>query len=590
MATLVDYTQLLNNFAELPHDYPADKFSGRGIVICAGGEKYFTCAYVCVRILRMLGCNLPVQFWHLGPQEITDEMRSIVAPLGVECVDAYDVRKTHPARTLNGWELKPYAIIHSKFQEVIALDADNVAVANPEYLFDSPEYKRTGAIFWPDYGRLAHTRAIWEISGVAYRDEPEFESGQIVVDKSRCWKALQVTMHINEHSDFYYNHIHGDKDTFHIAWRKLGQEYAMPNYAIHALQATMCQHDFSGKILFQHRNMAKWRLNGNNPAIAGFKHEAECLSFVNDLRALWSKSIKPLATPEFFALADMLVKTREWVYCRVGYDLRQILFAADGRVIAGDHSVEKQWKITGTTTSPRVTIFDNDNPICELQYSGGILHGHWVAYERMPIVCLPASVCQTLGHVNREWTAQWGEDKWISANIPLPAVGVFVEVGANDGLLDSNTCWLEKRGWRGLIVEADARNIPYVEFFRSAPVVHCAASSADNLELHFKQAADSSLSRTVSRTESSTTVKTRRLDTLLAERELSHVDVLSVDTEGTELDVLAGLGDVRPTVIIVEFLTAGLEPNKAKLTQKLQTLGYAVRHETESNLIATKID
>jgi FkbM family methyltransferase len=590
MTQYSDYQNWLNEFVAQPHEYPSHQFSGRGIVICAGGERYFTNAYVCMRILRMHGCELPIQFWHLGPDEVTDEMRAIVAPFNVECVDGYEIRKQYPARILNGWELKPYAIIHSKFQEVIALDADNVAVRNPEYLFDSDEYKRTGAIFWPDYGRLASSRAIWEISGVPYRDEPEFESGQIVVDKSRCWKALQVTMHLNEHSDFYYNHIHGDKETFHIAWRKLEQEYSMPPYGIMSLRATMCQHDFAGKILFQHRNMDKWQLNGQNAKIHKFEHEAACLNFLDELRSVWSKSVKPIDVPEFRALADTLLKTREWVYCRVGHDARQIIFLSNCRLLAGANSLEQQWRIAGTKENPRVLIMNDNTTICELQYSGGMLHGAWVVHEKMPIVCIPASACADISAVNRDWAAQWGEDKWIAENVLLPTSGVFVEVGVNDGLLHSNTLWLEKKGWRGLLVEADARNISTVQLLRKTAVVHCAAGNVDNAEIDFAPADDSSLSRAVSTASAHTVkVKTRRLDSLLAEHGITAVDLLSVDTEGSEIDVLDGLGILRPTVIICEFLTLGLPDNKDKLTQKLQTLGYEVRHETESNLIATKI-
>src|SRR4029453_2174085 len=101
--------------------------------------------------------------------------------------------------------------------------ADNVPVRNPEYLFDAEPYRQRGAVFWPDYGRLAPTRAIWRICGVPYRDEPEFESGQILLNKRRCWRALQLTMHMNEHSDFYYNYVYGDKETFHMAWPMVGQ-------------------------------------------------------------------------------------------------------------------------------------------------------------------------------------------------------------------------------------------------------------------------------------------------------------------------------------------------------------------------------
>ena len=113
---------------------PPTGSAAAGIVICAGGLRYFTNAYVCASVLRLTGCTLPIQFWHLGPAEMTDEMRHLVAHLAVTTVDAHVVRETYPARILNGWELKSYAIMHSPFEEVLALDADNVAVRNPEYL------------------------------------------------------------------------------------------------------------------------------------------------------------------------------------------------------------------------------------------------------------------------------------------------------------------------------------------------------------------------------------------------------------------------------------------------------------------------
>lgn len=182
--------------------YPGG-FQGRGIVICGGGTRFFTNAWVCINMLRKLGSSLPIQLWYLGRQELDERMEALVKPLCVQCVDALRVRETHPARILNGYELKPYAILHSPFKEVLLLDADNVAVVNPEFLFRTQQFKETGAIFWPDYGRLSRKRSIWKICGITYRDEPEFESGQIVVDKARCWQALCLAMWYNEHSDYF---------------------------------------------------------------------------------------------------------------------------------------------------------------------------------------------------------------------------------------------------------------------------------------------------------------------------------------------------------------------------------------------------
>ena len=267
--------------------YPAG-FEGRGIVICGGGTRYFTNAWICINMLRHLGCHLPIQLWYLGRNELDKRMESWLEPLGVECVDGLEVRKQHPARILNGWEIKPYSIIHSSFKEVLYLDADNVPIVNPEFLFETWHYKEAGALFWPDFGRLKATRSIWKVCGVVYRDEPEFESGQIVVNKQKCWHALCLTMWYNDQSDFFYQHIHGDKETFHMAFRKLNQPYAMPARPIHPLRGTMCQHDFDGRRIFQHRNLVKWDLFGKNKHVEGFRFEAECRGFLEELRRKWA--------------------------------------------------------------------------------------------------------------------------------------------------------------------------------------------------------------------------------------------------------------------------------------------------------------
>ncbi len=385
------YLERLNAIVSAKHAYPAKRFCGRGIVICAGGMRYFTNAYVAASILRLHNCQLPIQFWHLGDDEMTDEMRQLVKPLDVECVDAHRYREQYPARRLNGWELKPYAIIHSPFSEVISLDADNVAIRNPEFLFDAPQYLEHGAIFWPDYGRLASNRSIWSLVDVEYRDEPEFESGQIFINKEECWKALNIAMHLNEWSDYYYRHIHGDKETFHLAWRKIGQTYAMPTKTVRSLGGcVMIQHDFEGNALFQHRNLRKWSLSGNTP-VPGFKLEAECLRFLEELRGKWS--ISPRTTPktsEEVRLADWIRMHSKFLYVRVGHDSRPMTLE-EGNVIGnGSARNERKWFIGSREGKPIIRIWGDEGIICELvQDHLGCFVGHWIKHEKMPVLLIP---------------------------------------------------------------------------------------------------------------------------------------------------------------------------------------------------------
>src|SRR5262249_48229832 len=147
--------------------------------------------------------------------------------------------------------------------------ADNVPVVNPEFLFDTPQFRDTGAIFWPDRvpTRQRRTARIWRSCGLRQPKEPEFETGQLLVDKERCWRALRLALWFNENSDFYYQHVHGDKETFHLAFRKLRKLYSLVPKPLHSLEGTMCQHDFEGRRIFQHRSNNKWHLLLPNPRI-----------------------------------------------------------------------------------------------------------------------------------------------------------------------------------------------------------------------------------------------------------------------------------------------------------------------------------
>ncbi len=50
----------------------------------------------------------------------------------------------------------------------------------------------------------------------------------------------------------------------------------------------MCQHDFEGNRLFQHGNLAKWDLLGQNPRIPGYLYEEVSREYLAELRALWN--------------------------------------------------------------------------------------------------------------------------------------------------------------------------------------------------------------------------------------------------------------------------------------------------------------
>jgi hypothetical protein len=386
--------------ASADYPFPDERFAGRGIVICAGGARLFTCAWVAIALLRRhLACRLPIEVWHLGPEEMGPPMRGLLEELGAQPVDAFEVAKRHQVERLGGWELKPYAVLHSRFREVLLLDADNVPVRDPAFLFDRPEFRDTGTLFWPDIVRLSQGNEIWPISGLDYRDTPSVESGQMILDKSRCWGALSLAHWINQHSNVFYQFLHGDKDTYLIAWLMLTQPYHLMRHRPKLLEATLCQRDPEGAVLFQHRNGAKWILDGNNPRIDGFRLERECRVLLAELATLWDGRLfnPPPRSDEARRLEGDLLRSREFRVVRVSSDERRIELLPDHRIRpAGRH--EHYWHVADGPEGFELRIEGNGLSGCALRRSeDGTWHGRSLQSPGMPVELVPAGACGPVG-------------------------------------------------------------------------------------------------------------------------------------------------------------------------------------------------
>ena len=93
-------------------------------------------------------------------------------------------------------------------------------------------------------------------------------------------------MHFNEHSAFYYQHFLGDKESFHLAWRKLNAPCILPERQADWHFDVLLQYDHEGQLLFQHRNGHKWQLGGKRDAVPGFLYEEDCFQFLEKLDVL----------------------------------------------------------------------------------------------------------------------------------------------------------------------------------------------------------------------------------------------------------------------------------------------------------------
>lgn len=286
--------------------------SWRGIVLCGGGSL-LPGVWVTVNLLRQFGCKLPVELWHIGPEELPPVYRKLLTPMDVRSVDAREVwHKCVGAAPLSGWQAKVLAVVKSSFREVLYIDADNHPTKDPAFLFDDPLYTSTGALFWPDRIKHGPDSKLWELFDVPYRDEEMHETGQFVIDRTRHWHALQVAMHCNQWSRFWYQHSHGDTALLRFAMHKLGDKFSMlPHRLLEVpvarqvedlktlettpymrqegdIRAMFLQRAPDGSVLFQHRTAgggAQERFGlGQYHHLQHFQHDQACRDLLEELR------------------------------------------------------------------------------------------------------------------------------------------------------------------------------------------------------------------------------------------------------------------------------------------------------------------
>jgi len=151
------------------------------------------------------------------------------------------------------------------------------------------------------------------------------------------------------------------------------------------------------------------------------------------------------------------------------------------------------------------------------------------------------------------------------------APGYFVEVGANDPVIDSKTWNLEQKGWTGLLIEPQPEHAQRLRAGRKASVacLACGPPSRHGTEMNLYIAGVRGIHASLnqdhyvagSHVTETISVPVRTLDSLLRDINAPRpINFLAIDAEGSDIDVLEGidLETWKPQLILVEDLALNL--------------------------------
>lgn len=180
------------------------------------------------------------------------------------------------------------------------------------------------------------------------------------------------------------------------------------------------------------------------------------------------------------------------------------------------------------------------------------------------------------------------QDLWVLFEHGEKKSGYFVEFGATNGKDISNTCLLEKAfDWKGILAEPNPFWHEALRENRSAEIeVKCvSAKSGDTLELLLTDDPEFATTTNIERQSSKKiSVETISLADMLDKYNAPEtIDFLSIDTEGSEFDILSAYDFKKNRKIKLIAVEHNFEhPKRADIHELLLKNGYTRKYESYS--------
>lgn len=243
-------------------------------------------------------------------------------------------------------------------------------------------------------------------------------------------------------------------------------------------------------------------------------------------------------------------------------------------------------------TQARMRILETEMEL--LRHELSLAQQRWQLYPqndtRERVSVPPAHSPEWLQELKNKSVSQLGQDLWVLEQTDYKRDGYFVEFGATDGVLLSNTWLLEKEfGWLGICAEPNPKFFEQLRRNRGCTTSDACIAGTTGRQVEFILAdayggfaeyadADKHAQKRAAYSEAGKIVRLRTVslhDFLMQCRAPYVIDYLSIDTEGSEFEILSAFPfdkwDIR--LITVEHNYA---PSRMMIRDLLIQHGYCV--------------
>ena len=205
--------------------------------------------------------------------------------------------------------------------------------------------------------------------------------------------------------------------------------------------------------------------------------------------------------------------------------------------------------------------------------------------------------------------SQCGEDEFLNNNyFKNKRDGIYIELGALDGILYSNTKFFEDNlNWRGILIEPHPYKFNNLLVNRPNNYLFNNLVSCFNKEVNFRFFKDnysgvSGIEETlpkehftnffnlINEPQEKILIKPKSLTEIVKSTDVKHIDLLSLDVEGHEYEVLLSWDFSIPIdIILIETLGGSQIEKEEKCREILLNNGYKFDVKFKHNEIFVKI-
>lgn len=178
--------------------------------------------------------------------------------------------------------------------------------------------------------------------------------------------------------------------------------------------------------------------------------------------------------------------------------------------------------------------------------------------------------------------SQFGQDLWV---LEYFSTGIFVDVGCNDGITISNTKLLEEKGWSGIGIDPFPKNFES----RTKTKLEIACVYSEDTEVEFvcggdlggiKNHIDAHKDHSLVVMAHTVKIPAKPLEYFLSNNVMpSRIEYLSLDTEGSEYEILASFPFEKYLFGCITSEHNNENEKREKIKELLSNKGYIFEKE-----------